>query len=98
MALPPNGLTIILHGCRFPEEMTDVLTQRGCLTPEGLRDRQGLLRLIQRAVRSCEDFYHRHPDWTGPNTIDYIGEALMVSPHLSQHGRQLYQTDARDGR
>jgi len=98
MALPPNGLTVLLYGCRSPEKMVDALARRGCLTPEGLRDRQGLIGLIQGALRSCEDFYHQHPDWTGPNAIDYIGEALTASLYLSQHGRQLYQTDARDGR
>jgi hypothetical protein len=66
MALPPNGLTTILDQCKTPEEMIDALSQKGCLTEGGLRDRRELLRLIQKAIRSCEGFYKVHWGYSLP--------------------------------
>jgi hypothetical protein len=104
MAKPPNWLTVLFYGKesfpypgvpeapRTPEEMWEVLKEKGYLSDKGLKNSDGVVQLIRATQRQYEEWCEANPSDTGPNEIDRIAEELVESTYLNDEARMRYDT------
>ena len=86
MALPPTGLTTLLHSTEVtPEAIVAALRANRCLTLAA-RARPEPVRALIAGVLTSEA---NRPPMPGPSTADMIARALRDSPFLSAKGRRL---------
>ncbi len=93
MALPPTAFKDLLTGSY--DEIYERLREKGCLSDEGVQDRDAVLAVMQASAQAFAAWVREHPRMTGPNSQDRLAEALLGSPYVNAYAHRLSLQDTR---